>query len=42
MSTGIHPDYHRASDTPDKINYQSIYKIILSLYYQIKVKVVSR
>lgn len=35
MSTGIHPDYHRVSDTPDKINYQSIYKIILSLYYQI-------
>ena len=35
ISTGVHSDYHRASDTPDKINYQSIYKIILSLYYQI-------
>lgn len=35
MSTGVHPDYHRASDTPDKINYKSIYKIILSLYNQI-------
>ncbi len=35
MSTGVHPDYHRVSDTPDKINYKSIYKIILSLYNQI-------
>jgi Iap family predicted aminopeptidase len=36
ISTGVHSDYHRASDTPDKINIVSMYQIMLSLYNLMK------
>ncbi len=26
--TGLHPDYHQPSDTPDKINYDKLEKIV--------------
>jgi len=28
VNTGMHPDYHRPSDTPDKINYDNLVNII--------------
>jgi Zn-dependent M28 family amino/carboxypeptidase len=30
--TGLHPDYHRFSDTPDRINYQKMEKIARLVY----------
>ncbi len=33
--TGIHEDYHRPSDTPDKINYEGMYTILNLTYNMI-------
>jgi len=30
--TGLHPDYHRATDTADKINYPKMLKIVQLSY----------
>lgn len=28
FNTGLHPDYHRPTDTPDKINYEKMEKVV--------------
>jgi hypothetical protein len=30
--TGFHPDYHRPSDTADKINYQKMERVLQLIY----------
>ena len=32
LFTGFHPDYHRPSDTADKINYDKMERILRLLY----------
>jgi Zn-dependent M28 family amino/carboxypeptidase len=32
--TGLHPDYHTGNDTPDRINYEKMERI-LKLVYQV-------
>jgi len=32
LFTGFHPDYHRPTDTPDKINYEKMERVLRLLY----------
>ena len=33
FTTGLHPDYHRPTDTPDKINYPLLAKRAQLVFY---------
>lgn len=35
ISTGVHEDYHRITDSPEKINYQGMYHVLIQLYTQL-------
>jgi len=35
ISTGSHEDYHRITDTPEKLNYSGMYQILMFLYENI-------